>query len=117
MNTNPKRGEVWYIDLNPTKGAEINKIRTAVVVSSDSIGKLPIKLIAPITGWKEIFTNNLWHVKIQPNIINGLTKDSAVDTLQVRGVDISRFRNKIGYLSAEEMDEIVTAIAAIVEYE
>lgn len=45
----PKRGDIWLANFDPTVGAEIKKIRLAVVVSSDGIGKLPIKLIAPIT--------------------------------------------------------------------
>lgn len=55
MTTNslfPKRGDVWLANFDPTVGAEIKKIRPAVVVSSDSVGKLPIKLIAPVTDWK-----------------------------------------------------------------
>ena len=45
----PKRGEIWLVNFDPTVGAEIKKVRPAVVISSDSVGKLPIKLIAPIT--------------------------------------------------------------------
>jgi mRNA interferase MazF len=51
----PKRGEIWLVNFNPTVGAEIKKVRPAVVISSDSVGKLPIKLIAPITDWKTYF--------------------------------------------------------------
>ena len=58
----PKRGEIWLVDFNPTRGAEIQKQRPALVVNSDAIGRLPIKLVAPITGWKPAFAGNLWHV-------------------------------------------------------
>ena len=51
MNINPKRGEIWLINLDPTIGAEIKKTRPAVVVNSDYIGKLPLKLVVPITNW------------------------------------------------------------------
>ncbi|MFM6026183.1 MAG: type II toxin-antitoxin system PemK/MazF family toxin [Dolichospermum sp.] len=44
-------------------------MRPAVVISSDSVGRLPIKLIAPITDWKTYFSSNFWHVKIEPNSI------------------------------------------------
>jgi mRNA interferase MazF len=59
---NPKRGEIWDIDLNPTKGQEINKTRPAVVISSDGIGKLRLKIIVPITEWQTSFEGNFWHV-------------------------------------------------------
>ena len=46
---NPRRREIWLADLNPTIGAEIQKTRPVIVVSSDEIGVLPIRLVAPIT--------------------------------------------------------------------
>ena len=47
---NPGRGEVWDIDFDLTVGAEIQKTRPAVVLSINSIGHLPIKLVAPNHG-------------------------------------------------------------------
>ncbi|MCF8242976.1 MAG: type II toxin-antitoxin system PemK/MazF family toxin [Melioribacteraceae bacterium] len=114
--TNPKRGEVWVVELDPTKGSEMQKTRRSVIVSSDAVGVLPIKLIAPIRGWKEEFTNDIWNIKLEPSSTNGLTKTSTVDVLQLRGVDIQRFKNKVGCLTASEMEEIAASIAAVVEY-
>ena len=93
---NPRRGEVWNVDFDLTIGAEIQKMRPAVVISIDSIGRLPIKLVAPITGWKAEFSGKIWLVNVKPNRTNGLTKESAVDTLQMKGVDIQRFHGKRG---------------------
>jgi mRNA interferase MazF len=118
LSTNsPNRGDIWLANFDPTLGAEIKKIRPAVVVSSDSVGKLPLKLAAPITDWKEYYAGNIWHIKIDPDITNGLTKVSAVDVLQLRSMDIQRFIRKIGEISTTSMEEITRAIAAIVEYE
>ena len=39
-----KRGEVWWVNFEPTVGTEIKKTRPALVVNSDKIGILPIKL-------------------------------------------------------------------------
>ncbi|HAM52090.1 MAG TPA: PemK family transcriptional regulator [Nitrospiraceae bacterium] len=113
---NPKRGEVWLVNFDPTIGAEIKKKRPAVVISSDAVGVLPIKLIAPITDWKERFGGNIWHVKVLPDSSNGLSKASAIDTLQVRGVDVQRFIRKLGRLPSSAMEEVTAAIAAIIEY-
>lgn len=119
MTTNiasPVRGEVWLVNFDPTIGAEIRKVRPAAVVSSDTIGRLPIKLIAPITDWKPSFANNIWHVKVEPDSSNGLTKTSAVDALQLRGVDQRRFIRKLGQLSQTTMEEITIAVVAVIEY-
>jgi mRNA interferase MazF len=47
-----KQGEIWLINLDPTIGAEIKKTRPAIIVSDDSLSKLPLKVIVPITDWK-----------------------------------------------------------------
>jgi mRNA interferase MazF len=112
-----KRGEVWLVDFNPTKGTEIQKIRPAAVVSSDVIGRLPLKIVAPITEWDKRYQGNIWHIKIINDKTNGLVKPSAIDTLQIRSVDESRFNKKLGMVSSTTMEEIVAAIAAIIEYE
>lgn len=111
----PKRGEIWLVNFAPTVGTEIRRTRPAVVISSDAIGILPIKLIAPITEWKSYFSRNIWHVKIEPKSSNGLAKTSAVDALQIRGVDTKRFVHKLGLVSKVVMEEIVTAIAIVIE--
>ncbi len=111
----PKRGEIWRVDFNPTIGAEIQKQRPAVVISSDAIGKLPIKIVAPITAWKEAFENNLWHIKLLPNPVNGLQKPSAVDALQVRSVSIDRFLDLLGRVTASDLDEITEALGLLIE--
>lgn len=77
------RGDIWVVSLDPTVGAEIRKTRPVVVVSSDAIGVLPIRLVAPLTEWKDRFAQNIWHVKLEPDSDNGLTKTSAVDTLAI----------------------------------
>ncbi len=113
---NIKRGDVWLVNLDPTVGTEIRKTRPVVVVSSDAVGLLPIRLVAPVTEWKDYFAHNVWHVKVLPDSMNGLTKTSSVDTLQLRGVDTSRFVQKSGNISPSDMKSIVTAIVAVIEY-
>jgi mRNA interferase MazF len=112
----PQRGEVWLVNFDPTIGSEIRKVRPAVVVSSNTIGRLPIKLVAPITDWKDAFGRNSWHLKLEPNVTNGLAKVSAVDTLQLRGVDEQRFVRRLGRIEDEKMIRIAAAIALVVEY-
>lgn len=115
--TLPKRGEVWLVNLDPTVGAEIRKTRPAVVVSSDAVGILPVKLVAPITDWKDRYAYTSWHVRLDPDASNGLSKASVVDALQLRGVDTRRLVKRLGRLSAATMDEIAAVIASIVEYQ
>ena len=73
-----KQSEIWLIELNPTVGAEMNKSRPALIVNTDALGKLPLKIIAPITDWKNQYANYPWMVKIIPDENNRLVKTSAV---------------------------------------
>ena len=68
----PKRSEIWRVNFDPGKGSEIQKVRPAVVVSDNSIGKLPLKIVVPITGWNSAFEFSPWFVKLQATQMNGL---------------------------------------------
>lgn len=102
-----KRGDVWL---------EIKKTRPAVVVSSNSIGKLPLKIIVPITDWKLPYATYPWMVYLEPDQQNGLLKKSGADTFQVRSVDQTRLVKKLGKIPAPVMEEIVAGIAVCIEY-
>ena len=81
-----KQSEVWLLNLDPTIGAEIKKTRPAIVVSDDALGKLPLKVIVPVTDWKYKYSIAPWMIKISASSSNGLSKDSAADYFQVRSV-------------------------------
>lgn len=72
----PKRGEIWLVDFDPSVGAEIQKIRPALVISLDTIGRLPLRMVVPITDWKSTYTQLPWFVGIPAISDNGLSKDS-----------------------------------------
>jgi mRNA interferase MazF len=59
-----KQGEIWMINLDPTIGAEIKKIRLAIIVNDNSLGKLPLKVIVPVTDWKDKYAIAPWMIKI-----------------------------------------------------
>lgn len=108
-----RRGEVWMIDLDPTIGAEIKKTRPAVIVSDDAIGVLPLKVIVPVTGWKDRYAVAPWMVRLDPDANNGLDKASAADAFQVRSVAQERFVRQVGTLSQAAMEEITRALAVV----
>jgi len=109
-----KQGEIWRIGLDPTVGAEINKSRPALIISVDALGKLPLKIIAPITDWKEQYYNYPWMVKILPTTHNCLTKTSAIDCFQIRSVSFDRFNSKIGYVEQEIINQVQEAIVKVI---
>ena len=91
-----KQSEIWEINLNPTVGAEIKKKRPAVIINDDSIGVLPLRVIVPITQWKDNFSGAIWMIRIEPDSQNRLSKLSAIDTFQIRSISTARFIKKVG---------------------
>jgi mRNA interferase MazF len=58
--------EIWMLDLRPTEGSEIEKIRPCIIVSDDQIGILPLRVIVPLTGFNPRFNASDWMVKFRP---------------------------------------------------
>ena len=101
------------INLDPTIGAEIKKTRPAVIVSEDSIGVLPLKVVVPITDWKDRYAVAPWMVKLDPDRENKLDKTSAADCFQVRSVSQERFVRQVGSLPRPRMVEIENALTRV----
>jgi mRNA interferase MazF len=109
-----KQGEIWLISLDPTVGAEMKKTRPALIVNDNALGKLPLKIIVPITDWKERYSVAPWMVKIQPARDNGLVKDSAIDCFQIRSVSDTRLIRLLGKITANELIKVKTGITKVI---
>ncbi len=107
------RGEIWLINLDSTIGAEIKKSRPAVIVNIDEVGALPLRIIVPITTWKDRFSKAPWLVQIQANERNGLEKTSAMDAFQIRSLSTQRFVRKIGEVDPETLSAILEAVKIV----
>lgn len=110
MVTKMQRGEIWLVDLDPTIGPGTKKTRPAVILSSDLVGVLPVKIIVPFTVWKDRYAQAPWMVRIEPDEKNGLGKPSAADALQIRSVSQQRLAQKLGLLSPLQVAQIVQAV-------
>jgi mRNA interferase MazF len=107
------KGEIWLINLDPTIGAEIKKSRPAIIVNVDEIGVLPMRVIIPITTWKDRYTMAPWLVQIKPNKQNGLDKLSAADTFQIRSLSTERFIRAIGKIDGETLSAILDGVKVV----
>ncbi|HRR08051.1 MAG TPA: type II toxin-antitoxin system PemK/MazF family toxin [Rhodothermales bacterium] len=110
-----KQSEIWLIDLDPTKGAEIQKKRPAIIVNDDRLGKLPLKVIVPITDWKDRYGIAPWMVKIEPSTTNGLSKTSSVDCFQIRCLSQERLIKKLGDIDTASLNQIKEAISKVLD--
>ncbi len=83
---NSHRGEIWLINLDPTRGQEIQKTRPAVVVSTELLSAIPMQIIIPITSWQAKFSDRPFMVNIPATPATGLDRESAGNVLQVHSI-------------------------------
>ena len=108
-----KQGEIWLVNLDPTVGAEIKKTRPSLIINGDALGKLPLKIIVPITVWKEHYNVAPWMIKIEPKQENGLNKISSIDCFQIRSVSQDRLVERIGKVTINEINKVQDGIAKV----
>jgi mRNA interferase MazF len=100
----PRRGEVWGVDLDPTRGREQAGIRPALIVSDDALngGPRDLVIICPITGTDRGIPT---HVPVAPPE-GGLSRPSAIMVEQVRAVSTSRLGRRGGEVTPETMGQV-----------
>jgi mRNA interferase MazF len=117
MLIDPKRGEVWKVELNPVRGSEQAKTRPVVVMSEPGFGRPSMRVCVPVTNRQPVHGAMFWCVALDPSPDTGLTKDSTADASQVRALDIERFVEKLGTLASQDIETIAAAVALAVGYD
>ena len=102
------------VSFDPTVGAEIRKVRPAVILTVAGIGRLPLQIVVPVTDWKPLYANASWFTYVPASAANGLIKDSGADAFQVKSVSESRFVKRLGELTRQQLDDISSAVALCV---
>jgi mRNA interferase MazF len=106
-----KRGEIYFINLNPVKGREQAGERPVLVLSIDSINQLPL-VVTVVVGTKgeNISRDFPTNVRISSSE-SGLPMETVFLCFQIRSLDKNRFLNSpAGKISVEKMIKIETAI-------
>ncbi len=104
-----KRGELYYADLSPVVGSEQGGIRPVLVVQNDIGNKYSPTIIAAAITSRLNKSRIPTHIELSSKEY-GLEKDSVVLLEQIRTIDKSRLREKIGELSEYKMNEINRAM-------
>jgi len=99
-----KRGEVWWVNFDPSVGGEIRKKRPAVIVSNDAANTFLNRVqVVPLTSKTEHLYPSEAYVSIA-----GKTGKAMAD--QLATVSKLRLSKRIGVLSAEDIKAIGDAI-------
>ena len=105
----PRRGEVWRVSLDPTRGAEIRKTRPCLVVTTNIVNQhRRTVVVIPLSSSPQA----------SPPLLIPVTcaGRSAVAVLdQIRAVAKERLQERLGIISAQEMKEIEEGLRAVLE--
>ena len=98
------RGEVWWVNFEPSKGGEITKTRPAIIVSNNMANKMLNRLqVVPITSnTKKLYPGEAYVT------VGGKQSKSMAD--QIMTVSKARIKNKIGKLPHNDLMRVENAI-------
>lgn len=98
-----KRGDVHLINLNPTRGREIKKVRPCVVVSPDELNRhMPTHIVAPLTTGSHQYPFRV------PCRFKGKVGHVVLD--QLRTVDRERLVRNLGRISPGALKRVLTVL-------
>ena len=92
-----KRGDMFYADLSPVVGSEQGGIRPVLIIQNDLGNKYSPTVIAAAITSQTNKTKLPTHIEIVENT-SGLKSNSVVLTEQIRTIDKSRLKEKIGHI-------------------
>ncbi|MCF8000109.1 MAG: type II toxin-antitoxin system PemK/MazF family toxin [Methylovulum sp.] len=99
-----KRGEVWWVEFDPSVGSEIRKTRPAVIVSNDSANRNLLRVVViPVTS-------NTGRQYPGEALISLSEKQGKAMADQIMAADKSRLKSKICSLSKTDMRAVEDAI-------
>ena len=105
-----KRGDIFYADLSPVVGSEQGGMRPVLIVQNDTGNRhSPTVIAAAITsqtGKARLPT----HIELNAQSV-GLSRDSVILLEQIRTIDKSRLRERMGKLDESTMTKVDNAIA------
>ena len=96
------RFEVWWVNLEPTKGSEIRKTRPSVIISPDELAALKTVIVAPMTSQGFDFPSRI--------SCEFAEKQALILLDQMRAVDKDRLLEKMGILEASVQKKVISCL-------
>lgn len=108
--THPRRGEIYLVDFDPSRGHEIQKTRPAVIIQNDIGNRYsPVTIVAAITSKISGIPYPV-EVRVAPGKGSGLSLPSAVNLAQIRSVDRQRLTKRLGVLDTATLRKVDEAL-------
>ena len=96
------RFEVWWVNLEPTEGSEIQKTRPCVIISPDELSALKTVIVAPMTSQGFEFPSRI--------SCEFAEKQALILLNQMRAVDKDRLLEKMGILEASVQKKVISCL-------
>ncbi|MBQ9745007.1 MAG: type II toxin-antitoxin system PemK/MazF family toxin [Clostridia bacterium] len=106
---NIKRGDIYYADLSPVVGSEQGGLRPVLIVQNDIGNRYSPTVIAAAITSKMTKTRLPTHIDVVADNV-GLAKDSVILLEQIRTIDKTRLKEKMGHLDDGVMTNVNNAI-------
>ena len=107
---NIRRGDIYYADLSPVVGSEQGGMRPVLIIQNDTGNRHSPTVIAAAITSQTGKANLPTHISLAARSC-GLTRDSVILLEQVRTLDKSRLRERMGKLDDTTMTKVDNAIA------
>ncbi|MBE9008006.1 type II toxin-antitoxin system PemK/MazF family toxin [Fortiea sp. LEGE XX443] len=109
-----QRGEIRWVKLDPTLGAEAQKTRSCLIVQNDVMNQYgSLTIVMP---FRPSTKNAPYVVNVKATINNGLDQDRYIDVAQIRSVDNTRILGLTGILEDEYWEKIRDALDIVLNF-
>lgn len=99
-----KKGEIWWVNLSPTKGSEQSGKRPVVIVSGDLLNQYaPVVYVCPLTTKIKNYKGD---IVLQKSQTNGLKQTSEILIMHLRSISKDRFLEKIGIIEKAQLSTL-----------
>ena len=105
-----KRGEIYYADLSPVVGSEQGGVRPVLIVQNDTGNRHSPTVIAAAITSKLSKAKLPTHIRLSSQA-TGLNRDSIILLEQIRTLDKSRLRERMGRLDETTMSAVDNALS------
>ena len=110
-----QRGEIWWVNLDPTVGSETAKKRPCVILQNDvGNARSTTTMVAPLLKSSKTYP---FVVDVAATVTNGLDETRGIHLEQMRVVDDRRIDTKLGMLEDKYWREIEKAVAIVLGFD
>jgi mRNA interferase MazF len=109
-----RQGEIWRVNLNPTKGSEQTGFRPVVIISGNLLNQhLPVVIVIPLTTKIKKYKGN---PILQPTKTNGLKNESEMLIFHIRSISKNRLIERLGNIEQSELERSIKTLNDILKY-